>query len=48
MIHKEDADKLAIDFARWMRKEDTKENLEKYFHFTDRDMLNKFKEEKTL
>jgi hypothetical protein len=39
------ADEYAIDFYKWMRKNDTKEV---YFHYTDRDMLNAFKEEKGL
>lgn len=42
----EERDKFAIDFHRWMRVNDTKENAEKYFHYTDKDMLNAFKEEK--
>jgi hypothetical protein len=28
-----------------MRKNETIENAEKYFHFTDKDMLNEFKKE---
>lgn len=39
----EDIDKIAIDFHQWMRVNDTKENADKYFHFTDKDMLNEFK-----
>jgi hypothetical protein len=42
------ADKLAIDFHQWMRLNDTRENAEKYFHYTDKDMLNAFKKEKGL
>lgn len=44
----EEKDKFAIDFHRWMRVNDTKENADKYFHFTDKDMLNEFKKEKGL
>jgi hypothetical protein len=36
-------DKFAIAFHRWMRKNDTLENADKYFHFTDKDMLEEFK-----
>jgi hypothetical protein len=39
----EDRDKFAIEFHRWMRVNDTKENADKYFHYTDKDMLNAFK-----
>jgi len=39
------ADEFAIDFHQWMRINDTKENADKYFHFTDKDMLNEFKKE---
>ena len=35
----------AIAFHNWMRKNDTPENAEKFFHYTDEDMLNVFKEE---
>ena len=38
-------DKFAIEFHQWMRMNDTIENAEKYFHYTDKDMLNAFKEE---
>jgi hypothetical protein len=44
----EERDNFAIDFHQWMRVNDTKENAEKYFHYTDKDMLNAFKEEKGL
>jgi hypothetical protein len=37
------ADEFAINFHQWMRVNDTKENAEKYFHYTDKDMLNEFK-----
>jgi hypothetical protein len=39
------ADEFAIGFHQWMRMNDTKENADKYFHFTDKDMLNEFKKE---
>lgn len=42
---KEKLDEFTIKFAYWFRKEDTQENAEKYFHFSDNDMLNAFKEE---
>lgn len=38
-------DEFAIKFANWLRKEDTQENAEKWFHYSDMDMLNAFKEE---
>ena len=44
----EERDNFAIAFHRWMRVNETRENAEKYFHYTDRDMLNAFKEEKEL
>ena len=36
-------DDFAISFHQWMRVNDTQENAEKYFHYTDKDMLNEFK-----
>lgn len=42
------ADEFAIDFALWLRKEDTPENAEKWFGYSDQDMLNEFKKEKGL
>jgi hypothetical protein len=42
---KKNSDELAIKFAYWLRKEDTQENAEKWFHYSDMDMLNAFKEE---
>ena len=42
---KQNHDEFTIKFAYWFRKEDTQENAEKYFHFSDNDMLNAFKEE---
>jgi hypothetical protein len=42
------ADDYAIEFYRWMRVNDTQENADKYFHYTDKDMLNAFKEQKGL
>jgi hypothetical protein len=41
----DDRDDFAIKFANWLRKEDIQENAEKYFHYSDKDMLNVFKEE---
>lgn len=38
-------DEFAIKFANWLRKEDTPENAEKWFHYSDEDMLNAFKEQ---
>jgi hypothetical protein len=38
--------KLAIEFYNWMRKNDTPENAEKWFHYTDEDMFNAFMGEK--
>ena len=42
------ADDYAIEFALWLRKEDTPENAEKWFGYSDQDMLNEFKKEKGL
>lgn len=42
------ADSYAIEFALWLRKEDTPENAEKWFGYSDQDMLNEFKKEKGL
>lgn len=42
------ADDYAIDFYNWMRKNDTPENAEKWFGYSDQDMLNEFKKEKGL
>lgn len=44
----EEKDKFAIAFHRWMRLNDTLKNSDKYFHYTDKDMLNEFKKEKGL
>jgi len=38
--------KQMIEFYKWMRKNDTEENAEKYFHYSDEDMLNEFKQNK--
>lgn len=35
-----------IEFNEWMKKEDTPENAETYFHYSDKDMLNAFKEQR--
>lgn len=42
------ADEYAIDFYNWMRKNDTPENAEMWFGYSDQDMLNEFKKEKGL
>jgi hypothetical protein len=42
------ADEFAIDFYNWMKINDTKQNSDKYFHYTDKDMLMTFKEYKGL
>jgi hypothetical protein len=42
------ADDYAIEFNSWMKKVDTQENAEKWFGYTDKDMLNIFKKEKGL
>lgn len=36
------AEKYALAFYSFMRAEDTQENAEKYFGYSDRDMLNEF------
>ena len=38
--------KEAIEFYRWMMKNDTVENAEKYFHWSDEDMFNEFLKQK--
>jgi hypothetical protein len=43
-----DADKFTIKFYHWMLKNDTAENAERFFHYTDQDMLNVFKQEMGL
>lgn len=35
----------SIAFFNWMRKNDTMENAERFFHYTDEDMYNVFLEE---
>lgn len=40
------ANNFAIEFHRWMCKNDTPENADRWFHYSDEDMLNAFKEEK--
>ena len=42
------ADEYAVDFYNWMRKNDTPENAEMWFGYSDQDMLNEFKKEKGL
>ena len=41
----EEVVRIAIEFYRWMLKNDTMENAEQFFHFTDKDMFNVFMEE---
>ena len=31
-----------IDFYKWMKNNDTEQNAEQYFHYTDEDMLNEY------
>lgn len=42
------ADEYAIEFANWLRMVDIPENAEKWFHYSDKDMLNVFKKERGL
>ena len=42
----EDVDKFAIEFLQWMRVNDIPANADKYFHYTDKDMLTEFKKQK--
>lgn len=42
------ADNYAIEFANWLLINDTPENAEKWFGYTNKDMLNAFKKEKGL
>jgi hypothetical protein len=37
------AEDFAIGFAKWLRENDTQENAEKYFGYSDSDMLNEYK-----
>jgi hypothetical protein len=37
-----------IDFHNWMMKNDTPENAERYFHYTDNDMLNEYLNQNNL
>ena len=32
----------AIEFHRWMMENDTVDNADKYFHWSDEDMFNEF------
>jgi len=41
-------DDFAIGFAKWLRENDTPKNAEKYFGYSDLDMLQEFKKEKGL
>jgi hypothetical protein len=38
-------DEFVLQFYEWMKQEDTNDNAEKWFGFTDKDMLNEFKEQ---
>jgi hypothetical protein len=40
---KEMESKQMIDFHKWMLENDTPENAEKFFHFSEEDMLNYYK-----
>jgi len=31
-----------LGFYRWMKENDTEKNAEKYFHYSDEDMLNEY------
>jgi len=42
------AEEFAIQFHLWMRHNDTEANAERFFHYTDEDMMNVFKEEMGL
>ena len=37
--------KERLDFIKWMKENDTPENAEKYFHYTDEDMFNEYQNE---
>jgi len=39
------AEEFAIQFHLWMRQNDTEANAERFFHYTDEDMMNTFKKE---
>lgn len=41
----EEVDRFAIGFHQWMRKNDTQENAERFFHCTDSDMIEHFKKD---
>lgn len=38
---------VATLFHKWMKENDTAENAEKYFHFSDKDMFNEFLKSKS-
>ena len=40
----EQLDDFTLFFHRWMRENDTQENAEEWFGFTDKDMLQYFKQ----
>jgi hypothetical protein len=37
-----------IMFHKWMKDNDTPENAERFFHFTDEDMLNQYHKESSI
>ena len=37
--------KTAIAFHRWMKENDTAENAEQFFHFTDEDMFHEWQKQ---
>ena len=40
--YSEKAKQMAIEFHKWMIKNDTIGNVEQYFHFSDEDMFNEY------
>ena len=42
------ADEFAVQFADWLLINDTPENAEQWFGYTNKEMLNAFKKEKGL
>jgi hypothetical protein len=38
-------DEVMLQFYDWMRSEDTPDNAERWFGYTNKDMLNEFKEQ---
>jgi hypothetical protein len=41
----EETRSIAIEFSKWMRENDTPENAERWFGFTDNDMFDAFIDE---